>query len=549
MNPGKVDPPVSPLPQAADETDRALERQKIAGRAGIVAAGTLTSRILGLGREQVLAAMFSRGQTDAFFIAFLIPNMLRQLLAEGASQNAVLPVLSAVREKHGDAGAAETMRSLRGLSLIILTLTSLLGWIFAPQLVDLFANGFRAQPGQYERTVTLTRWLFPYIFFMGSAALGAAALNTYRRFVVTSFGPALLNVSFIAFAILLPTWLGARGEDKILAMAFGALVGGALQLVVQWPSLHAINMLSWPRFSLSDPAVREVFRRMAPVMFGAGIYYIDVIIARRLLSDFEVGAQSYFAFAMRLCDFPQGIFVMAIQTATLPSLAALHAREDHDELAKTYAFSMRLALYVALGSTVMFVSLAGPIVRAVFERGQFDAIATQFTAGALVAQGVGIWLVAGVRQLVAVYFATGDTRTPVLISGIDMMAFVALALTLQGQLGHVGISWAISGASLVQLVLLWLGLRKKLPQLHLLEIGRCAVKTLAAALVAAAIAVPFATMLESNSLPVPLWAAGIVPGVVGCVLFVATFLAASRLLGSEELATIAKIGRRRGQAA
>ncbi len=231
------------------------ERKQITGRAGIVALGTLVSRLLGLGRDIALAALFSRAATDAWLIAWQLPNLLRQIFAEGAVQTAVLPVLSKIKEQEGDEAAARYFRAMRGLSLCLLVLVSLLGVLFAPLLVELFAAGFRDKPGQFARTVQLTRWVFPYIFFMGTAALGVAALNTHRRFVVTSFAPALLNVAFMIAAVALPGLLGAQGEERILAMAFGGLAGGVLQVVAQWPSLRAIGYLTAPSFEWNHPGV------------------------------------------------------------------------------------------------------------------------------------------------------------------------------------------------------------------------------------------------------------------------------------------------------
>ena len=524
------------------------ERARITSRAGVVAAGTLTSRLLGLVRDQVLAAAFTRAATDVFFVAFVIPNVLRQLLAEGATQNGVLPVLAKTRENEGDEALRDLYRALRGASLVILGLVTVLGIVFAPQLVDLFASGYRQHGEQYERTVHLTRWVFPYIFFMGTAALGVAALNTYKRFVVTSFAPALLNVSFIGFALLLPGWLGARGHDRILAMAAGALVGGALQVVAQWPSLKAVGLLQMPRLNLSHPGVREVFRRMAPVLFGTGIYFIDVFLARRFLSELEVGSQSYFAWALRLCDFPQGILIMALQTASLPSLAALAARGDNAELSKTFAYGMRLALFVGIAATALVVALSEPLVVAVFQRGEFDATASRETAQAFIAQGMAIWVVACVRQLVAVYYAMGDTRTPVIVAGIDLTVFVALALSLRGPFGHVGVSLAVSGAALVQMCLLWVLLRRRLDDVRFFEIARSAAKTLLAAGAAAAAGL-FAARAVSASV-----GAGLVermlPGIVGALVFGGAFLAVARILKSDELASLtnALIRRRRGTA-
>ncbi len=459
-----------------------LERKRITGRAAIVALGTLISRFLGLARDLVLAAAFTRAATDAFMVAFQIPNLLRQLLAEGAVQNAVLPVLAQTREREGEEAAKTYFRAVRGLSLVVLAVVTVLGMVFAGALVDLFAKGFRDQPGQFERTVQLTRWVFPYIFFMGTAALGVAALNTHKRFVVTSFAPGLLNVAFIVFALLLPGWLGARGLEQILAMAVGALVGGVLQAVAQWPSLRAIGYFDRPTLDLGHPGVRESLRRMGPTLIGIGVYYVDVVIGRRLLSELGEGPISYFGFALRLCDFPQGIFVMALSTATLPSLAKLVAQGNFDEVGKTYSFALRLALFVGIGATALFVVLAEPLVTLLFERGEFDRLATQETARALMAQGLGIWTVAGVRQLVSVFFAMGDTRTPVVVAGLDLLVFVVLAYTLRGPMGHVGISLAVTGASVAQMAMLWYALRSRLPSLHLGEIAASSVRTVGAAL-------------------------------------------------------------------
>lgn len=512
------------------------ERQKITGRAGIVAAGTLASRVLGLGRDITLAAVFSRWATDAFFVAFTIPNVLRQLLAEGAVQNAVLPVLAQTKEREGETAARRFFSAMRGLSLSLLVVVSALGVVFAPALVDLFASGFHEHPEQFERTVELTRWVFPYIFFMGTAALGVAALNTHKRFVVTSFAPALLNVSFIAFALLLPSWLGARGYEPILAMAIGALVGGVLQVVAQWPSLSAIGYLGWPSFAFNNPGVREALRRMGPTLLGIGVYYVDVVVARRFLSELGVGAQSYFGWALRLCDFPQGIFVMALQTAMLPSLSLLAARNDTVELSKTFAYGLRLALFVGLGATALFVAMAEPLVVLILQRGQFDATAASETSKALMAQGLGIWMVACVRQLVAVYFAMGDTRTPVLVAALDFGVFVLLALALRGSLGHVGISLAVAGASGAQMLLLWLLLKRRLENLHTAEILRSGVKSLIAAASAGTLGLFVARQLDFGG--EPHWMFRMLPGLVGAACFGVAFLVVARLLRSDELTAI-----------
>lgn len=538
-----------PAEEQPKELGGDAERKLIAGRAGIVASGTLLSRLLGLARDLVIAAVFSRAVTDAFFVAFTIPNVLRQLLAEGAVQNAVLPVLAKIREVEGEAAARRFFRAARGVSLCVLVVVSTLGVVFAPQLVDLFASGYRDDPAQYERTVTLTRWVFPYILFMGTAALGVAALNTHRRFVATSFAPGLLNVAFVAFSLLLPGWLGARGYDPGLALAVAALVGGALQVVAQWPSLQKIGYLERPSLELGHPGVREALRRMGPVLFGMGVYYVDVVLARRFLSELPLGSQSYFSWAQRLCDFPQGIFVMALQSAALPSLSRLAARGDTAELEKTFAFGMRLTLFVAIAASALLVTLAEPLVVSLFQRGQFDATASRETARALVAQGAGIWAVAAVRQLVSVYYALGDTRTPVLVASLDLIVFIALALSLRGPLGHVGVSAAVTGASIAQMLLLWFQLRKKFALPHGGEILRSALKTLLASAVAAGLGVASAGMLAQAAPDSGL--GRLAPGLGGAIVFGTAFFAVARLVRSEELGIVlqplARIRRRFGR--
>ncbi len=515
----------------AHESPKAEQRQ-ITRRAGVVAAGTLVSRMLGLVRDQTIAAVFPRAVTDAFFVAFTIPNVLRQLLAEGAVQSAVLPVLSKTREASGDAEAKRFFRATRGLSLSILLVTSVLGVVLAPQLVELFASGYAELPGQTALTVQLTRWVFPYIFFMGTAALGVAALNTHQRFVATSFAPGLLNVAFIVCSLTLPGWLMANGWEGAMALAVAVLLGGVLQVVAQWPSLRAIGYFERPSFELSHPGVREALGRMLPVMFGMGVYYIDVVLARRFLSQEGLGAQSYYGWALRLCDFPQGIFVMALQTAALPSLAKLAARGDMDELSRTYAFGMRLTLFVSIAATALFVGLSEPLVVLLFQRGEFDAQSAHETARALVAQGAGIWLVASVRQLTSTYYALGDTRTPVVVAAIDLCAFIGLSLGLRGSFGHVGIGLAVTGASLVQAGLLWGWLGKKLPSLRLAEIGLSAGKTLLAAGAGAAVGRLVAASVHGAAAG----ALGLaLPGALGALAFLVTFLLLAWGLRSDEL--------------
>ncbi|MGC4091358.1 MAG: lipid II flippase MurJ [Polyangiaceae bacterium] len=283
--------------------------------------------------------------------------------------------------------------------------------------------------------------------------------------------------------------------------------------------------------------MREVGKRMLPVLMGMGVYYVDVVLARRFLSELGLGAQSYFSWALRLCDFPQGIFVMALQTAALPSLSRQVARGDLAEFADTFAFGMRLASFIAIPATVLCVTLAEPLVVLLFQRGEFDAESAHQTARALVAQGSGIWLVAAVRQLVSAFYALGDTRTPARVAALDLCAFIVAALLLRGPFGHAGVSAAVSIASAVQATLLWLWLRPRLvkPMARglLLSLG----KTALSSLLAAAGMWGLLVLLGVTQ--------GAAAALLGAAAFVLWFLICGRLLQSEELLSLSALLRKK----
>lgn len=527
---------------AARAAEGKAEREKLVGRAGVVGAGTLASRVLGFGRDMAIAALFTRAQTDAFAVALTIPNTLRQLLAEGAVSSAVVPVLSGRLAKGGDEEGRAFFARARGVSLVALVVVSVLGVLFAGPLTELFAPGFHKTPGQFERTATMTQLMFPYIFFMGTAALGMAALNAKKKFAVAAFAPGLFNVALIGAAFVLREPLAARGIDPAMALAIGVLLGGLLQVVAQLPALRAIGYAGKPVFDLRDPHVREMLRRILPMTLGLGIYYVDLTLSRRFLSELGEGAQSYFFWASRLCDFPQGIFVMALSTAALPSLATFAAKGDMEELAKTWSHGMRLSLFVAVPCSAALIALSEPVVVLLFQRGEFDALAAQQTARALAWQGGAIFTVSAVRQLVPAFHSLGDTRTPVIVSGLDLVAFVVLALTLRGPYGHVGVSMAVAGSSAVQMVLLFVGLKLRLGTIRSRELVSSSARIGVASVVAAVAGWGAARLLSGFG---PGQIARALPGLGGGLVFVALYLTVVWGLGSRELAELSGPVRRR----
>lgn len=530
----------SRAPTKENEGER--ERERIVGRAGVVSAGTLLSRLLGFGRDAVIAALFTLRETDAFWVALTIPNALRQLLAEGAISSAVVPVLSERLAKGGDEEGRSFFARARGISLVVLVVVSILGVVFARQLTWLWASGYEAADAtKFELTTNLTRVMFPYIFFMGTAALGMAALNAKKRFAVSAFAPALFSVGIIGAAVLLRDALVEKWNmDPSMALAIGVLVGGLLQVVAQIPALRAIGYASLPKLDLHDPHVREMLRRILPMTFGLGVYYVDLVLSRRFLSGLGEGAQSYFSWASRLCDLPQGIFVMAISSATLPSLATFAARGENEELVTTWAHGMRLAMFVAIPCSVALAVLGEPLVVLLFERGHFNPEASHQTGRALMWQGGAIFTVAATRQIIPAFHALGDTRTPVIVSALDLVAFVALALLLREPLGHVGISVAVAGSSAVQMLLLVYGLKRKLgASLRGAEIFVSAAKVLGASIIAGVGAGALANILSDGSRGRAL------PGALAAVLFALLFVVAAWGLGARELSEIAAPIKRR----
>lgn len=520
----------------------ASEREMLVSRAGVVGAGTLLSRVLGLARDITIAALFDRAETDAFWVAFTMPNALRQLLAEGAVSSAVVPILTGKLATEGEEAGRAFFARARAVSLLALAVASVLGVALAGPLTEAFAAGFHAQPGKFERTRELTRVVFPYVFFMGTAAMGMAALNAKRRFAVAAFAPGLLNIGIVAGAVVLRVPLEARGIDGAIALGVGVLAGGALQVAAQLPSLRALGFLGRPILDLRDPGVRDMLHRIVPMTFGIGIYYVDLVISRRFLSGLGEGAQSWFSWAMRICDFPQGIFVMAISTAALPSLSALAARGDRQELARTFAHGMRLSMFVAIPASVALVVLGEPLVVLLFQRGEFDATAAHETARALAWQGGAIFTIAAVRQLVPTLYALGDTRTPVIVSALDSVAFIAMALGLRGPFGHVGVSMAIGGSTAVQMVLLLLALRRRLGTIRAREIGGASATILAASAVAAIGGRVSAELLAGASSS-PLGRA--MPGLAGGAAFVVLYVISARVLRCPELVDLTAPLRRR----
>ncbi len=444
----------------------------------------MASRLLGLAREQVMAAWFGAGmQTDAFNVAFRVPNLLRDLFAEGALSAAFVPTFTEADHKEGRARAwrlgAQVLNAL-ALSLAGLTV---LGWFITPLLVRLLAPGFADEPGKLELTIELSRIMLPFLLFVALAAAVMGMLNAVRRFTVPALAPVFLNVGMIAGGLALIPVFQAAGRPPILAMAVGVLLGGFLQFAVQLPTLWRMGFRpAWPP-ELSHPGVRRIATLMVPATIGLAATQLNLFVNTILASTLVEGSVSWLAYAFRLMQLPIGVFGVAIATVSLPAVARHAVGGDLRGLRATLAAAVRLVFALTLPATFGLYALAGPLVRLLYERGRFHAADTDRTAAALAAYCVGLCAYAAVKVLVPAFYALGDTKTPVRASFLSVAVNLAGNLALMGPLGHVGLALSTSLTMLFNFAQLSWALRRRLGRFE----GRALLSTLARTAIPAAI--------------------------------------------------------------
>jgi putative peptidoglycan lipid II flippase len=422
-----------------------------------VSGMTLLSRILGFVRDFVIARIFGAGvMTDAFFVAFKLPNLLRRLFAEGAFSQAFVPILGEYKNKGGDAEARQLVDHVATLLFLILLLVTVLGMAAAPLLVYISAPGFAADPEKFALTVELTRITFPYILFMSLVALSGGVLNTWSRFAVPAFTPVLLNLSFIGMALFAAPYF-AR---PVIALGWAVVLGGALQLAFQLPSLHRIGML--PRFSFSwqDAGVRRILRLMGPAVLGVSVAQISLLINTVFASFLGTGSVSWLYYADRLMEFPAGMLGAALGTILLPSLAKYHAGGHLDEYSKLLDWGLRLTLLLAAPAALALAIIAVPLITTLFHHGAFTADDVFKTRDALVAYSVGLLGLILIKVLAPGFYARQNVRTPVKIALLTLFVTQALNLILIGWLQHAGLALSIGLAACLNAFLLYRGLRR-----------------------------------------------------------------------------------------
>ena len=427
------------------------ENRKVLKAGIIISSGTFLSRIFGFIRDMVIAGMFGAGfATDAFFVAFKIPNLLRHLLGEGALSAAFIPLFTEYHTLKSEKDAWDFANAVISALALLLAVITVVGLIFMPWIVTVLAPGFRNSPGKFELTVYLTRITFPYLFFICLTATCMGILNSLRHFVVTAYSPVLLNLALIAAAL----WLSPYIEPPISGLAIGVMFGGVLQLSAHAIALKKSGMPFRFDFSLNHPGIKKVAFLMLPFVLGLGVTQINLFIDSLMASFLKEGAVSYLYYADRIVQFPLATFGIAFGTAILPSLSRLAAKNQLDEIRDTLSFGLRFTFFITIPAMVALAILAKPIITILFERGKFGAADSANTAGALVAYTIGLWAFSGIKILAPAYYSMKDTKTPVRIAIVAMLSNVVLNLILMRPLQHMGIALATSLSATINIALL-----------------------------------------------------------------------------------------------
>jgi len=494
------------------------EKKKVTKAAGIVGSATLLSRILGFIRDMVIARYFGAGfSTDAFFVAFRIPNLLRRLFAEGSLSIAFIPVFTEHLKIHGKDQAFEMARSALRLLSVVLVIVTLAGILLAPAIVHVIAPGFSDTPEKHELTVLLTRIMFPYVFFICLVALCMGILNVLGHFAAPALAPVFLNLTIIAAVF----FISPEMEAPVVTLAFGVLAGGVLQLALQLPFLVQKGFLFWEKAALYHPGLRKIGKLMLPAIFGAGVYQVNILFGTLLASLLEEGSISYLYYADRLVQFPLGVFAISTATAILPSLSRQAAEKDYEALKQTFAYAMRLIFFITLPSAVGLIVLREPIVRLLFQRGSFNAEATQMTAYALLCYAVGLWAFSAVRVVISTFYALSDTTTPVKIATTAIVANIVLGFILMWPLAHGGLALATSLASILNFGMLTYAIRSRLGALGWRSICYSVLRSLFCAVLMGISVWALSCMIIPDQGTVWERSAGISAAVIfGCVVYI-----------------------------
>ncbi len=419
---------------------------------------TLLSRILAFVRDVLIARIFGAGMaTDAFFVAFKLPNLLRRLFAEGAFSQAFVPIFGEYKNRRGHDETKQLVDHVTTLLAIILFFVTLVGVIAAPILVYISAPGFARDPDKFALTVLLLRITSPYIFFISLVAVAAGILNTYNKFWVPAFAPILLNVCFIGAAL----WLAPYCDPPILALAWAVFIAGIVQLAFQIPFLNKIGMLPRWDLNLKDAGVWRVIRQMGPAVFGVSIAQVSLIINTIFASFLVAGSVSWLYYADRLMEFPSGILGVALGSILLPSLSKCHADNNTAEYSRLLDWGLRLTIMLTLPAALALGMISVPLLATFFQRGAFVAHDVLMTSYALIGYSIGLVGIILVKILAPGFYARQDIRTPVKIGIVTLLATQAMNALFIGWIQHAGLALSIGLAACLNSAILFHFLKKR----------------------------------------------------------------------------------------
>ncbi len=445
---------------------------------------TMFSRILGFIRDAIIARFFGAGAaTDAFFVAFRLPNLLRRIFAEGAFSQAFVPILAEYKNQQGDEATRTFIAYVSGLLTLILAIVTLAGILAAPWIIYITAPGFTDTPDKFDLTVRLLRITFPYILLISLASLAGAILNTWNRFSVPAFAPTLLNISMIISVLLLAPYC----EPPIIALGWGVFAGGILQLLYQLPYLQKIGMLVLPRISFRNSGVWRVLKLMGPAIIGVSVSQISLIINTIFASFLQSGSVSWMYYADRLMELPTGVLGVALGTILLPSLAKSFSTGDHKEYQRLMDWGLRLCFLLALPCAIALAILAEPLTVSLFQYGNFTAYDAVMTQRALIAYCVGLMGLIVVKVLAPGFYSRQDIKTPVKIAIITLILTQLMNLAFIGSLKHAGLALSISLAACFNALMLYWQLRRQAIFSPLVGWGKFLLKLIAALIVMVAV--------------------------------------------------------------
>jgi len=422
-----------------------------------VGSWTMLSRILGFIRDIFIARLLGASPlADAFFVAFKLPNFFRRMFAEGTLTVALVPVLADERKK-GEEDAYAYLNALAGLLLAALLLFTIAGMVFMPWLLFAFAPGFHDEPDRWQQALTLARIMFPYLALISLAAMSWAVLNAYRKFSVAAASPALLNIAIIFAAVV----LAPLHDNPAEALAVGVMLGGALQLAIQFPALKRIGWIPKPTWNPKLPAIHDTLKLFGPAVLGIAAVQINILVGTILATLLPVGAVSYLYYADRIVQLPLALFGIAMGTALLPALSEHFANNRATEAKQDLRQGLTWLTWIILPSMVGIMFLAEPIIRTLFENGEFTALDAINTSHALQAYAVGLLVFCWARVLSTACFAGKDAKAPMKYAMYTVIVNIILAVILMQPLGYVGLALASALASFFNVGLLWMHLHQK----------------------------------------------------------------------------------------